>query len=83
MKLKHFYTATLLTLGCVTAGNIKAQTDIDALMMAKNNFCGGITYNYSSWEHYWEGTLKRTNKNLGTVSSQMVMVMGNYGITES
>jgi hypothetical protein len=60
----------------------KAQTDIDALMMAKNNFCLGATYSHSSFENYWEGSLKRDNQNLGTVSTNMYSIMGNYGITD-
>jgi hypothetical protein len=60
----------------------KAQTDIDGIMMTKNNFCTGVVYNYSSWKDYWEGTYKRDNANLGTVSSQMIALMGNYGITD-
>lgn len=59
----------------------KAQTDIDAIMMNKNQFCNGLMYNYSSWDNYWEGTLKRNNLNLGTVSTQSVMYGANYGIT--
>jgi hypothetical protein len=39
-------------------------------------------YGYSSWKNYWEGTLKRENLNLGTVSSQMYSVMGAYGVTD-
>ncbi len=58
-----------------------AQTDVDAIMMNKNQFCNGIMYNYSSWDNYWEGTLKRNNLNLGTVSTQSVMYGANYGIT--
>lgn len=58
-----------------------AQTDVDAIMMNKNQFCNGIMYNYSSWDNYWEGTLKRNNPNLGTVSTQSVMYGANYGIT--
>jgi hypothetical protein len=60
----------------------KAQTDIDAIMMAKNNFCVGGTYSHSSWKNYWEGTMKRNNQNLGTVSTNMYSVMGTYGITD-
>jgi|SRR5579871_1618835 len=59
----------------------KSQTDIDAIMMAKNNFCVGGMYAQSSWKNYWEGTFKRNNQNLGTVSTKMVSLMGNYGIT--
>jgi hypothetical protein len=68
---------------CITsAATVKAQTDIDGIMMTKNNFCTGVVYGYSSWKDYWEGTLKRDNLNLGTVSTRMVAVMGNYGVTD-
>lgn len=59
-----------------------AQTDIDGIMMTKNNFCTGVMYSYSSWTNYWEGTLKRDNENLGRVSTQIIGVMGNYGISD-
>jgi hypothetical protein len=59
----------------------RAQTDIDAIMMEKKQLCLGPMYSYSSWKNYWEGTLKRDNANLGTVSTQMYSVMGAYGIT--
>lgn len=71
----------LLFFGLVAMLRTTAQTDVDGIMMAKNNFCTGFMYSYSSWEDYWEGTLKRNNLNLGTVSTQMVGWMGNYGIT--
>jgi len=58
-----------------------SQTDIDGIMMEKNGFCIGPMYGYSSWKNYWEGTLKRENLNLGTVSTSMFSIMGNYGIT--
>ncbi|MDE3142835.1 MAG: hypothetical protein KGL19_01690 [Bacteroidota bacterium] len=57
-----------------------AQTDQDAIMMSKNNLCSGLMYGHSSWTNYWEGTFKRDNPNLGTVSTSMLSVMGNYGI---
>lgn len=59
-----------------------AQTDADAIMMGKNKFCTGAVYNYSSWKNYWEGTFKRDNANLGTISTKMIGVMGNYGISD-
>jgi hypothetical protein len=36
------------------------DTDIDAIMMPKKSFCIGTVYQYNSWNHYWEGTLKET-----------------------
>jgi hypothetical protein len=79
IRLKAFSAGLLLLL--LYAGTLQAQTDEDAIMMSKNNFCVGGTYGYSSWDYYWEGTFHRDNLNLGTVSTQMVSLMGNYGIT--
>src|SRR5580700_1840964 len=71
----------LLLLLLLQPGGLRAQTDEDAIMMSKNNFCVGGTFTYSSWKNYWEGTFKRDNLNLGTVSTKMYGLMGNYGIT--
>ena len=58
-----------------------AQTDMDAIMMEKKQLCIGPMYSSSSWKNYWEGTLKRENLNLGTVSTQAFSLMGAYGVT--
>ncbi len=58
-----------------------AQTDMDAIMMEKKQLCLGPVYSYSSWKNYWEGTLKRDNANLGTVSAQSYSLMGAYGVS--
>jgi hypothetical protein len=60
---------------------LQAQTDQDAIMMSKNLLCVGPSYGYSSWDHYWEGTFHRSNANIGRVTTQMIGVMGIYGIT--
>jgi len=59
----------------------KAQTDADALMIPKNYFCAVAMYEHSGWDHYWEGTFKRNNGNIGTVTSNSYVFAGNYGIT--
>ncbi len=61
---------------------LSAQTDSDGLQMSKNSFCAGLTYSYSFWDHYWEGTYLRDNPNLGNVTSSTVAVMGAYGLFE-
>ena len=65
---------------CLSLG---AQTETDALFMAKRNLCGGFIYGNSSWNKYWEGTFYRDNANLGTFKSQSVMAMANYGISNT
>lgn len=71
-----------LLLFVAVAAKAVAQTDVDGLFMAKRNFCGGLIYGNAAWDHYWEGQLYRNNENIGTVRSQSLMAMGNYGITD-
>lgn len=67
----------------MAAQHFYAQTEIDGIMMAKNNFCTGAIDEYSSWDKYWENTFKRENLNFGTVSTQKISINGNYGITDN
>jgi len=71
----------LILVSCSVVVSVHAQTDIDGLVMEKNAFCVGPMAGYSSWKNYWEGTLKRDNLNLGTVSTTQFNLMGNYGIS--
>jgi hypothetical protein len=66
---------------CLCMQMTQAQTDVDAIMLHKNVLCTGLMYSHSSWDKYWEGTYKRNNQNLGTVTTQMYGVMGSYGVT--
>lgn len=75
---RHCLVACCLLFFLQTAS---AQTDADALMIPKNFFCTGVVYTHSQWKNYWEGTFKRDNANIGTLSSNSYMVVGNYGIT--
>lgn len=70
---------------CIMAGTqfAKAQTENDAIMIPKNFLCPAVMYGYSSWDNYWEGTFKRNNLNLGTVSSKMYSAAVVYGITDN
>jgi hypothetical protein len=63
------------------AASLEAQTIDDAVMMPRGALCIGVYYTHDSWEEYWEGTLERRNGNIGTVTTEAVSWMGNYGIT--
>jgi len=84
MKRNNSYrTLPLLALCLIMiCGSLRAQTDLDAIMMNKKQFCNGLVYEHASWKNYWEGTLKRQNLNMGTVTTQSVSIMPNYGITD-
>jgi len=84
MQLLLKYKSSLLAIAMLfTITSAMAQTDQDAIMMNKNLFCTGLMYGTSSWNKYWEGTNNRENLNLGTISSNSLSVMGNYGVKDN
>jgi hypothetical protein len=80
--MKTFTKYSLLALLTFTTFFANAQMMNDGIFMAKGNLCGGLTYMNDSWSKYWEGSLYRENKNLGTLTTQSVILMGNYGISD-
>ena len=82
MKKKIVFHLSTVLFFSLVATLAKAQTVDDAVMMSKKQWCNGLTYMHSSWREYWEGTSKRENKNLGVVSTQSVMLMSNYGVSD-
>jgi hypothetical protein len=80
--LLNTYRYGLGVLICLLATQrVNAQTETDALMIPKNYFCAAGIYTHNSWDHYWEGTFKRDNANLGTISSNIYAIGGNYGLS--
>jgi hypothetical protein len=76
--MKKIYFCCLLL--CHFIAN--AQTEIDGIMMSKNQLCTGAIFQYGAWSNYWEGTFKRDNQNLGTVSNNNISINGNYGVSD-
>jgi hypothetical protein len=58
-----------------------SQIPTDGLLMPAKSLCTGFMYQHDSWDHYWEGSLKRDNGNVGTFTGQSVMWYGVYGLT--
>ena len=69
-----------LTLG--GTGSLAAQTLEDAEMMRRHEVSVGVMYGSSSWKDYWEGTLRRSNGNVGTVKTQSVAAHVGYGVND-
>jgi hypothetical protein len=74
---KYILIVTLL----IRAASSRAQTLTDGLMMSKQSICTGFLYTNDQWTNYWEGELKRDNGNIGTLTTQSLTWVGNYGIT--
>jgi len=81
--MKRIYAAATAACLLLAAATARAQTDMDAIMMGQRQLCIGPMFSHSSWNNYWEGTLKRDNLNLGTVSASMYSVMGAYGLKDN
>ena len=75
----------VLTAGALLAGaEAAAAQDIgDGLLLPKRTFRTTVDYGVDKWDEYWEGSLKRDNENIGTLSTRSVTWMGSYGITNS
>lgn len=59
-----------------------AQLPTDAIMMANGQLCVAATYTHDTWDEYWEGTLKRVNGNVGTLTRQTIAPMFALGLTD-
>jgi hypothetical protein len=51
--------------------------------MPKKVVSAGVIYAQDSWDHYWEGTLKRTNGNIGTLTTKSMTFAAAYGATDN
>lgn len=51
-------------------------------MMEKGEICFGAFYTQDTWDEYWEGTLKRSNGNIGTLTREIYMPMFALGISD-
>lgn len=74
-------TARWLVLAAVSSSPAAAQI-IDSPLMPKRTLSAGVLYAHDSWDAYWEGTLKRSNGNIGTLTTRSVTVVGRYAVTD-
>jgi hypothetical protein len=69
----------LITIGSTS---LSAQTIDDGFLMSKNVLTTGVVYSHDRWDEYWEGSRKRSNENIGTLTTQTMMLAGHYGVTD-
>lgn len=65
----------------LAARPMSAQASDDGVLMAGKTLSLGVMYGQESWDEYWEGNLKRSNDNLGRVTTRTVSLVGHYGLT--
>jgi hypothetical protein len=72
-------TVALALLGASAAS---AQNLEDAEMLKRREVHASVMYGSESWSEYWEGTLRRSNGNIGTVTTRSVAAHLGVGVTE-
>ena len=63
-------------------GPLRAQTSTDEIMMPRQRVCVAGLYTLDQWDHYWEGSLLRTNGNIGQLTRQTATAMTAIGLSD-
>lgn len=71
----------LVALAPLAAGAAGAQSIDDGLLVPRRMLRAGVEYRNDQWSEYWEGALRRSNANIGTLTTQSVVVSAGYGVT--
>src|SRR6476659_1142060 len=67
MPARTIRTFLLVASGALPAA---AQAPVHGDMLPGRGVSVGVVYAHDSWDEYWEGTLKRRNGNIGTITTQ-------------
>jgi hypothetical protein len=63
------------------ATRLRGQTLDDGLTIPRGQLRLTAAYGRERWDQYWEGTLRRDNENIGTLTTQSVTWSAGYGLT--
>ena len=77
---RAFSLTTLLACLVVAPRAARAQTLEDAELLPPRELTATVMYARDAWDQYWEGSLKRSNGNIGTVSTSSVSGTVGYGV---
>lgn len=74
--------ARAVTVLCLAAPPVlRAQSFEDGLLLRQRELRVGVEYGNDAWDRYWEGSLKRTNDNIGTITTRSMTGSASYGLT--
>ena len=62
---------------------LSAQTLDDAEMLQPREMHATAMYGRDTWDQYWEGSLKRSNGNIGTVTTRTITGTIAYGVSST
>lgn len=64
----------------IAVAPLRAQNLDDGLMLRRGQLRLGADYVSDSWREYWEGTRRRSNDNIGTLTTQSTVLSVGYGV---
>lgn len=71
----------LVALALGAAAPLAAQSVDDGFPVERRQLRLSLDHGQDRWDEYWEGTRKRTNENLGTVTTRSTTITAGYGVT--
>src|SRR5688572_23749687 len=80
LKYSSLVRGALTSVLLLLASRADAQMLDDGLLIKRRELRTSIEYSRDQWNEYWEGGLRRTNDNIGTLTSQALTVGAIYGL---
>lgn len=72
-------SAILLPLGLST---VPLHGQGGGMTLPRRTLAAGVVVTHEQWDRYWEGTLRRRNDNIGTLTMQSMALVAGYGVTD-
>jgi hypothetical protein len=69
-------------LGVTAGAPLAAQAPDDGLMIPRHQLRSTVELGRDRWDHYWEGSLRRTNGNIGALTTRTAAWTLGYGVGE-
>ena len=79
--LRRVLSIAVLLIASATPA-LRAQTVDDGIVLRGGELFAGNMFVHDRWDEYWEGTLKRDNGNIGTLTTRTNSWFGTYGVTD-
>lgn len=79
---RRFVAVALVAAAGAPVRAAAAQTLEDGFTVPRGQLRSSVVYANERWSSYWEGSLKRTNDNIGTLRTRSVTWSGVYGVTD-
>ncbi len=79
--MKPIFNLVVVVL-CLAGFSARAQMPHDPIYLSPKVSCTALLVSQSQWKNYWEGSLKRENFNIGTLTTRSLTVMTIYGLSK-